>query len=70
MPTPGSSLPDPPNGPTILSTDDVVKMIAVAKNAGGDAHSATVGILSALGNNATVSGNSLRAALSIAGIPV
>ena len=70
MATPTPGLPAQGEASTGLSVDDVTKIITAAKTAAGDPLSIGMQIFSGLGDNATVSGNTLREALSAAAIPI
>lgn len=70
MATSGSPLPSQGASVTGLSVDDVTKIIAAAKVAAADPVSVAMQVFSGLGDNATVSGSTLREALSASAVPV
>ncbi len=71
MTTPASApLSGQGSGQTTLSVDDVTKIIAEAKTTAADPVSVAMQIFSALGDNVTVSGSDLRAALSASAVPL
>jgi len=69
MATPNPSLTDQGSSPTVLSVDDVTKIIATAKNSADDPVSVAMQVFSGLGDNVTASGDTLRDALSASAVP-
>jgi len=70
MATPISPVPSQGASVAGLSVDDVTKIIAAAKVAAADPVSVAMQIFSSLGDNATVAGSTLLAALSASAVPV
>ena len=70
MATPNPSLSGQGTGPTVLSVDDVTKIIATAKNSADDPVSVAMQVFSGLGDNVTASGGTLRDALSASGVSI
>lgn len=71
MATPASpQAPGQGNGPTVLSVDDVTKIIADAKSSAADPISVAMQIFSALGDNVSVSGSDLQQALTASAVPL
>jgi len=73
MATPDATPPVERDGVTKLSADDVKRIIADVRNTqlvANDPVSVAMQVFSGLGDNATVSGADLRAALSTSGVPL
>jgi len=71
MATPATpQAPGEGTGPTVLSVDDVTKIIATAKATTTDPISVAMQIFSGLGDNVTVAGSDLQQALTASAIPL
>jgi len=70
MATPSSPLPNQGASAAGMSVDDVTKIIAAAKVAAADPVSVAMQVFSGLGDNASVSGSTLRDALTASAVPV